>query len=1061
MGYENMTSDRNTERNNHLSALSGDKPLQYPECAVAVVGVACRYAGADSEEQLWQIFEEGTTKITGLPKERLPDFRFERRPFKRDFRASILSDLDAFDHKFFNVPSHEAKFRDPQQRFALEVTYQALESAGYLSREIAEAQLDMGCYFSTAMNEYHEHVVTHAPSAFSLTGSIRPFIAGQVSHHFGFTGPAVMIDAACAASGVAINIACRAVASGECRSAIAGGTNVFISPDTFQDLTAGHFICATGPSKSFDAAADGYCRGEGVAAVVLKRLSDALEDGDVIKGVISATAVNQCANACPITVPHGPTQSSLYRKALRMAHMDASQIGYVEAHGTGTRVGDPIEVESIRSVFGDPSYGRVTTTYLGSHKSNIGHTEASSGLAGLIKVMLMIEKGIIPQQAVFRTLNPEIPPLEPSGLAIPTQNIPWTSKYRAACVNNYGASGCNAVMIVTPPPTPATKEPVPYIDAYPISITAFSHTSLKLYCAALLDFMDQVGASDALALDVAYHLSRSRNPELPFSATATISNLKGLKDLLTVQSETPQRSEYSKRPTVLFFGGQTGRIASVSRAVYESCAVFRKHLNDCEAAIQALSCPSMFPGIFEPDSSESSILTHSKLFSVQYASARSWMDSGVQPARLIGHSFGQLTALCVSGALSLNDTLRLVINRARLIDEIWVSDAGSMLAVEATPNELSGILARHPHLSLEIACYNGPHSCVLAGTTSTVVEMEAILKSPPQTYRFKRLQVPNAFHSALADPVVDPLQRIAEGLTPQKPNIMLETCSEDSTWASIKPSLVASHIRTPVYFHQAVQRIAEQLGPCVWIEAGSGGNASLLRRALEPKAFDHEIKSLKIDASSSLKSLADFTTGLWRSNLKIQFWPFHPDQRHQFQTLNLPPYQFDKTRHWLGWKELDVQPVADMTTISKPSPLLHLVRKTHNESEFQIDTQCESWRAKSAEHRLLGFSTCAMSLIQDLLCEAIGIIQEASTQRPNIYRVENLEMPRPIPAEIDDVLDMTVSLSATPQSWRFRLTQGIDARHEFARGTACTGQEISKVISSALKDSLISLTSQI
>ena len=1039
MGHRNESSDRDATPDVHQPDLDGNSPVQYPDSAVAVVGVACRFAGADSVEQLWQILESGTTQCVEIPKHRFPDSRFERRPFKMNFRASVMNDLDAFDHKFFNVPSREASFRDPQQRISLEVTYQALESAGYFAQEITEEQRDMGCYFATSMNEYRENVITHAPSAFSLTGSIRPFIAGQINHYFGFTGPALMLDAACAASGATVHVACRAVANGECKSAIAGATNVFISPETFQDLAAGHFTSPTGQSKPFDAAADGYGRGEGVAAIVLKRLSDALKEGDVIKGVISATATNQCANENPITIPHAPTQSVLYRKALQLAHLDVDRIGYVEAHGTGTRVGDPIEAESICSVFGDPSRRRVAKTYLGSLKSSIGHTEASSGISGLIKVMLMIEKRLIPRQALFNSLHPDIPSLEPYGLEIPTDNIPWTSKYRAGCVNNYGASGSNAVMILTQPPHPAKSEPAPQIHTYPVSITAFSDTSLKSYCSALLEFIMKPQASDSLALDVSYHLSRRRNPELPFFVTASISSLQELKELLvSAQSGAPRKSECSKCPTVLFFGGQTGKPASVARELYESCAIFRKHLNDCEESLHILGHPSMFPTIFESHTSEPSVLAHSKLFSVQYASAKSWIDCGVQPARLVGHSFGQLTALCVSGALSLHDALHLITNRARLIDAMWGSDTGSMIAVEATQDELSDLLAQYPDHALETACYNGAHSFVLAGTTASVNSMEDTLKAG--SYRFKRLQVPNAFHSPLTEPLINPLEKIAEELDLQEPKISLETCSEGSTWTSVEPSLIASHIRKPVYFHQAVQRINKQLGPCVWIEAGMGGNESLLRRALEPQASSHDIKSLKLDASSSLKSLAELTADLWRLNLKIQFWPFHQDQRHHYQVLNLPPYQFDKTRHWLEWKELDVQPVTDAPLTPEQNLFIHLVRKTKDGGEFQINTQYESWRAICAENRILGTSTCPVSLLQDLLSEAIETVEGASAQKTCLYRVQHLKMPAPIPAETDNKLSLEISRASSPHSWTFRLSRASNVRYELASGVVYAGE---------------------
>ena len=1036
---ESRSNDLN-ERNH--SVLDKSPSLPYPDSAIAVTGMACKFAGADSLEQFWRILETGTTLCHDLPNDRFPDFRFERRAYPRNFKANTINDVDAFDHKFFKVASREAAFMDPQQRLALQVTYQALESAGYFGRDTSETERDMGCYFAAVTNEYHENVACHPPSPFSLTGSIRPFIAGKVSHYFGWTGPAIMFDTACAASGTAIHQACRAVATGECSSAVAGATNIFVSPDTFQNLARGRFISTNGASKSFDAAADGYCRGEGVAVVVLKKLSIALRDGDPIKGVIASTVVGQNANETSITIPHGPSQMKLYQKALQLAGLDAQDISYVEAHGTGTPVGDPIEAESIRGVFGNPShYHHDGKTYLGSLKSNIGHTEASSGISGLIKVLLMMQKGIIPQQALFSNLNPAIAPLEPSGIEIPTSNVPWTSKFKAACVNNYGASGTNAVMVVTQPPNGISSLENTLIDTYPVSITAFSASSLASYCSILLDFIHESNNND-LARDISYHLSRRKNLNLSYSVCATISSLQELKDLLlSTVSGKPRMKENEQRPVVLFFSGQTGKTASVPRAFYNSCAIFRKHLDDCDTILRALGAPSIFPAIFEPGPHDDVVLFHSTLFSGQYASAMAWLDCGLQPARLIGHSFGQFTALCISGVLSLHDSLRLVTERAHLIGEHWGKDPGSMIAIEADLDKVSNLLTQQAHLGLEIACYNGPQSFVLAGSTLSTDALEAFLKSSPVRLQWQRLQIANAFHSTLAEPLVRPLQNTAEQLNFQDPKIPLETCSKDSTWQPVTPALVASHTRESVHFHQAVERISEQLGPCTWLEAGSGFSGPMLRRALGTRASSHEIKSLSLNSASSLKPLAEVTAELWKLGLGIQFWPFHQSQQHQYSVLNLPPYQFDKSRHWLDWKELATPAVEVQHPVQEQTPLLQLMRKTKDGGEFHIDTQCETWQAICSEHRILGISICPVSLLLDLISKAIDTFQDAPTRKAGVYDIQHLATQSPIPAESEDGLNLIIVSANPPRSWTFVVSNAPNSSHAYASGTVSTSNE--------------------
>ena len=1023
------------------SAPETSPSMPYSDSAVAVTGMACTFAGADSLEHFWRILETGTSLCRDLPNDRFPDARFDRRSYPKNFKANTIDDVDAFDHKFFKVASREAMFMDPQQRLALQITYQALESAGYFCRDTSETEQDMGCYLATCMNEYHENVATHPPSAFSLTGSIRPFIAGKVSHFFNWTGPAVIFDTACAASGTAINQACRAVASGECSGAVAGATNIFVSPDTFQNLASGGFISTTGASKSFDATADGYCRGEGVAVVVLKKLSAALRDGDPIKGVIAATAIGQNANETSITIPHGPSQMNLYRKALRIAGLDAQDISYVEAHGTGTPVGDPIEAGSIRGVFGNPS-GRHPhgTTYLGSHKSNIGHTEASSGISGLIKVLLMMQKGIIPRQALFNKLNSAIPPLEPHGIEIPTSNVPWISGFKAACVNNYGASGTNAVMIVTQPPEVTSSLKNASIAAYPVSITAFSSSSLASYCSALLEFIHKSKDSE-LASDIAYHLSRRRNPSLSFSVCATISSLQQLKDLLVSAVSSEHCKEEDKpRPVVLFFGGQTGKAAVIPRAFYDSSAILQKHLEHCDATLQALGAQSIFPAIFESNLQDDVVLSHSLLFSEQYASAMAWLDCGLRPARLVGHSFGQYTALCVSGVLSLHDSLRFVTERARLIKECWGKDPGSMIAIEATSDKVSDILTQQAHLGLEIACYNGPQSFVLAGSTLSADALEAFLESSREPLRWKRLQIPNAFHSALSEPLVRPLQAVAEEISFSDSRIPVETCSKDRTWQQATPALVASHTREPVYFHQAVERISEQLGSCTWLEAGSGSAAPILRRALGERASSHGIKSLKLDSASSTAPLAEVTAELWKLGLNVQFWPFHHSQQHQYKVLNLPPYQFDKSHHWLDWKELAVPAVETQHPIPEQTPFLKLVRRTEDGGAFQINTHCEDWQAICSEHRLLDVSICPLSLLLDLVTKAVDQLIPA---RKTGLSLRSLASQSPMPASFENGLALTIGRD-NHQSWTFVVSDSTNSSHAYATGTLSAGVESSK-----------------
>ncbi|UKZ55650.1 hypothetical protein TrVGV298_009474 [Trichoderma virens] len=415
-----------------------------------------------------------------------------------------------------------------------------------------------------------------------------------------------------------------------------------------------------------------------------------------------------------------------------------------------------------------------------------------------------------------------------------------------------------------------------------------------------------------------------------------------------------------------------------------------------------------------------------------------WIDCGLQPARLVGHSFGQLTALCVSGVLSLHESLKLIIGRARLIKEHWGDDSGSMIAIEADLDTVKSLLTKHANLNLDIACYNGPQSFVIAGSTPSVDALEASLKSAPQTFQAKRLRVTNAFHSSLTETLLEPLQDIAEQLNFQAPKIPLETCSEYSTWQTATPALIASHMRDPVYFHQAVERIAEHLGPCTWLEAGSGFGAPMVRRALGTRASANNIKSLSVDSASSIEPLAELTAQLWELGLAIQYWPFHHSQQQQYKMLNLPPYQFDKARFWLDWKDLSPPAIEIQVPVSEPTTLLQLVQKSNDGGEFCINTHSESWQMICSENYILDVQICPISSVLELISKAINTLHNSSQQTSSVYNVEYLAQQSPIPAKSDDNFSLIITKAKHSHSWNFVITSTGNASRTYVSGSMST-----------------------
>lgn len=575
---------------------------------IAVVGMSCRFPRSESLEAFWRLLEEGGTCIDTMPMDRFEPAQLQREPKLDTFWGNFIDRPDVFDHKFFGISGREAKSMDPQQRLALQVAYEALSSSGYCSKPSALRVKDVGCYLGVGAVDYEDNVASHTANAFAATGVLRAFITGRISHHFGWEGPSLTVDTACSSSAVAIHTACKALLGGECSMALAGGVNVITSPSLHQNLAGASFLNPAGSSRAFDADAGGYCRGEGAGMIVLKKLSTALADGDVVIGVIASSAANQNSSCSPITVPHSDSQSTLYRRVLKDAGIQAQDVSYVEAHGTGepsnilarslyplvaltltlyigTQVGDPIEYESIRSALTGPM--RTEQLYVGSVKDNIGHAEAASGAAGVIKCLLMMHYKMIPKQANFASINPKIRNSAEDRITISTKTVPWTSSKHIALVNNYGAAGSNAAILIRADSVEgrraATITPTvhPILFFHPILLSAKTATSLTSYAEALKMHLSKGTASLG---DISYNIAQahdvSLNCRVGFVSDAMDSTISSLSRMKTFDA--------IKSPVILCFGGQTGRTVTASKELYASSDLFQKHLvSEC---IPSLKC---------------------------------------------------------------------------------------------------------------------------------------------------------------------------------------------------------------------------------------------------------------------------------------------------------------------------------------------------------------------------------------------------------------------------------------------------------------------------------------
>ncbi|KAG0646230.1 polyketide synthase [Hyphodiscus hymeniophilus] len=1025
-----------------------EKPLkyqrQYSETDIAVVGMSCKVAGADDVEEFWDLLCKGKSQHQEVPKERFGfETAFREVDPKRKWFGNFMNDHDKFDHKFFKKSPREIASTDPQQRQLLQIAYQAVEQSGYFRSPNADNRI--GCYVGVCATDYENNIACHAPNAFSATGNLRGFIAGKVSHFFGWTGPGLTIDTACSSSAVAVHQACQAILSGECNAALASGTHVMTNPLWFQNLAGASFLSTTGACKPFDAKADGYCRGEGVAAVFLKKMSAAIRDGDQILGTIAGTAVQQNQNCTPIFVPNAPSLSDLFRVVTQRSGLKPEQITVVEAHGTGTAVGDPAEYESIREVLGGRN--RSSNLMLSSVKGLVGHVECTSGLVSLIKTLLMIQKAAIPPQASFDTMNPAIKATVEDHMKIPTSLQPWDASFRAALINNYGASGSNASIVVSQ--APETSSDIDHEQVrlgslgkkYPFWFAALDDKSLRSYSVVMRQFLERTSKDLSLS-NISFNLSRQSNRTLGRGLMFSCGSIDELtQKLASYERGDPTLSSValpSPRPVVLCFGGQVSTFVGLDRQLYDTVKVLRTHLDRCNSLCLSLGVGSIFPEIFSRTPIADPVKLQTALFSLQWSCAQSWMDSGVKPVAVLGHSFGELTALCVSGILTPKDTLKMIISRATVIREKWGSDKGAMMAVEADLSDVEKLMAKANQqcpedLPVSIACYNGPRSFTLAGSSKAINAIaEIVVKDLAfPSIRSKQLKVSNAFHSALVDPLIDSLEQGVAGLQLHEPTIPMERATEFGHEVRFTAKFVAEHMRQPVYFHHALQRLTKKYPSCIWLEAGSQSTVTNMASRALGSPSDSHFQAVNITSERSLDNLVDTTLNLWKAGLDVSFWSHHTSQTYEHRPLLLPPYQFEKAHHWMELKQASqkpAEPVEKAVTKAEvlPDTLLTFVGyqdgKNHR-ARFRINTMIPKYDQLIVGHVIAQTAPICPATVQiDLAIEGLRSLHPemaVSKREPQVHGVENQS-----PICVDPARSVWIDfegLDSESYSWNFKV----------------------------------------
>ncbi len=791
---------------------------------IAIIGMGCRIPGTGGgPETYWELLRQGQDAIGPVPEDRWnAESYYNPDPDAPGCistkSGSFLNQVDEFDAPFFGISRREAVSMDPQQRILSEVCWEALEHAGYAPRKLSGSAT--GVFVGMCTTDYHGVLLRRgeeALDAYVATGTAPSIAAGRISYMFGLQGPSMAVDTACSASLTTVHLACQSLRAGECGMALAGGVNVILTPEVTIALSHAHMMAPDGHSKAFDAAADGFVRGEGCGMVVLKRLSDAEADGDNILAVIRGSAVNQDGRSSGITAPNGAAQEAVLRQALANAGVSGPEIGYVEAHGTGTSLGDPIEAHALAAVLGK---GREAGDPLvvGSVKTNIGHLESAAGVAGLIKVVLSLQHEEIPKQLHFQKLNPHI---DWSGAAIEvaTEAREWKrgAKRRLAGVSSFGFSGTNAHVIVEEAPVAGERKRERERPLHVLALSARSEAALAQLGAKYADALS--GEAGAELGDICYTANAGR-AHFSERAIDIAGNREGMRDALLAGAAVRGKSEGS--PEIAFlFPGQGAQYAGMGKELYETQPVFRRALEECAELLKGEIEEPLLEVLWGASTQllDETAYTQPALFAVEYALAVLWRSWGIEPSVVLGHSVGEYVAACVAGVYGLKEGLKLIATRARLMQA--VSGRGAMAAVfagEAPVREaLRGLEER-----VSLAAVNGPESVVISGYEPELKTAEERLRQAG--LRVERLKVSHGFHSPQMEEMEAEFGRVAGEIEYQAPKITLissvtgqvvgkRELSEGSYWKR--------QVRQPVEFRAAMETLGGQ-GYRVFVEVGPG-----------------------------------------------------------------------------------------------------------------------------------------------------------------------------------------------------------------------------------------------
>ncbi len=847
---------------------------------VAIIGLACRFPGADNPRDFWRLIREAVEA------------------------AKALEDVAGFDADFFNFSPREARAMDPRQRLALELAWELFEDAFVVPQTLRGERVAV--HLGAMTDDYAMLTLGGAAAGLdhqSFAGVSRGMIANRISYAFGLRGPSLTVDSGQSSALVAVHLACESLRTGESGLAIAGGIHLNLADETEALEAAFGAVSPSGHTFAFDGRADGYARSEGGGLVLLKPLGAALEDGDRIRAVIRGSAVGNAGHtATGQTVPSVAGEADVIRRALHRAGLAPGDIHFVEAHGTGTAVGDPVEVKALGEVFAGH---RSEPLPVGSVKTNIGHTGSAAGIAGLLKAVLAIENDVIPASLNYATPNPEID-LKGAGLQVNTVPMPWPGAPRRAGVSSFGMGGTNAHVIVEQAPSAAESSVAEEDTAVPWVLSARSAEALTNQARRLLAHV--VADDRPRATDVGWSLVTTRSMfehravlvgsdrEQLTAGLARLAAGEPGADVVAGQAESPGT-------TVFVFPGQGAQWLSMGRQLYGRFPVFAEAFDEAAGALDARLRMPLKRVLWGDDADllHNTEFAQPALFAVEVGLAALWQSWGVVPDMVMGHSVGEIAAAHVAGALSLRDAAHLVAARGRLMAAL--PPGGLMVAVAAGEAEVAPLLAD----DASIAAVNSPNSVVISGAAGPVDAVVERLARDGR--RVHRLAVSHAFHSALMEPMIEEFTAVVAGVTAAEPRIPLvsNVSGEFAGRGYGTPTYWVEHVRRPVRFVDGV-RLAESSGAGIFLEMGPGG---ALSAAVEQSlAGEHAIAVVTMPRDRpELESVLGAAGRVFTAGTHVDWSAVFSGVAAR--RVELPTYGFARQRFWLDDR---VEPPAEAAT---------------------------------------------------------------------------------------------------------------------------------------------------